>query len=148
MIAARHSGCRWSSRPADTQRKLEGGMRGRTPHDPRALVARFGWRRRAWPTLVLAAAALALGLSLLLDRSYGFWNDVGAVAMIVLFAVFLVGWARPAWRRAVAVAIEEPGITLGGMGIVQGRQRHIPWSQVAGVRVYVLSWGAAGTDAT
>jgi lipopolysaccharide export LptBFGC system permease protein LptF len=66
-------------------------MRGRTPHDSRALVARFGWRRRAWPTLVLAVALLALGLSLLLDRSYSFWNDAGTLAMTVLFAVFLVG---------------------------------------------------------
>jgi len=106
-------------------------MPSRTPDDPRALVARFGWRRRAWPSLVLAAAALALGLSLLQDRSYSFWDDAGAVAMIVLFAVFLVSWARPAWRRDVAVAIEEPGITLGGIGILPGRQRRIPWSQVA-----------------
>ena len=121
-------------------------MRRRTPHDPRALVARFGWRQRAWPSLVLAAAALALGLSLLLDRSYSFWNDAGTLAMTVLFAVFLVGWARPAWRRDVAVAIEKPGITVGGMGIVHGRQRHIPWSQVAGVRVYVLSWEATGSS--
>jgi hypothetical protein len=125
---------------------LEGGMGGRTPDDPRALVARFGWRRRARPSLVLAAAALGLGLSLLLDRSYSFWNDAGALAMTVLFAVFLVGWARPAWRRDVAVAIEEPGITVGGLGIVHGRQRHIPWSQVAGVRVYVLSWEDTGSS--
>jgi hypothetical protein len=48
------------------------------------------------------------------DRPYSFWSDVGALAMIVLFAVVLVGWAGPAWRRDVAVAIEEPGITLGG----------------------------------
>ena len=50
---------------------MEGGMRGRTPYDPRALVVRFGWRRRAWPALVLAAAALGLVLSLLLDRPRG-----------------------------------------------------------------------------
>jgi hypothetical protein len=121
-------------------------MRGRTPGDPRALVARYGWRRRAWPSLVLAAAALFLSLSLLLDRSYSLWNDMGAAAMSVLFVVFLAGWAGPAWRRDVAIAIEEAGITVGGKGIVNSRQRHIPWSQVTGVRVYELSWSATGTD--
>jgi hypothetical protein len=103
-------------------------MRRRTPDDPQALVVRFGWRRRAWPTLVLAAAALALGLSLLLDRSYSFWNDAGALGLIVLFTVLLAAWAGQA-RPGVGPPITRPGWSgwwpLAGLGreAAAGRER-------------------------
>jgi hypothetical protein len=56
-----------------------------------------------------------------------------------------LGWAgvAPRCRGRHRGAGHHPG---RGMGIVHGKQRHIPWSQVAGVCVYVLSWEATGSS--
>ena len=104
-----------------------------------AYVARYGWHKR-----VKGSVALVLGVvmvvAFVVSGRFSFWVDVGELGMLALFAVCLARTAGPALRRDVAVAIDAPGIVLGGLGVWGAGQELIPWSQVARVRLYEYTW--------
>jgi hypothetical protein len=107
--------------------------------DGQAYVARYGWHGR-----VKGSAALVLGevlvVAFLASNRFSFWIDVGELGVLALFAVCLARTAGPALRRDVAVAIDAPGIVLGGLGFWGVGQELIPWSQVTRVRLYEYHW--------
>jgi hypothetical protein len=106
-------------------------------------VARYRWHKRVKDSVVLGSGVV-LVVAFVVSSRFSFWVDVGELGMLALLAVCLARTAGPALHRDVAVAIDVPGIVLGGLGFWAAGQELIPWSQVARVRLYEYHW----TDTT
>ena len=122
-------------------------MNGYHAPDGQAYVARYGWHKRVKGSLALALGVLLVAAFVVSGR-FSFWVDVGELGMLALFAVCLARTAGPALRRDVAVAIDAPGIVLGGLGAWSAGQELIPWSQVARVRLYEYTWIDSSAETT
>ena len=110
-----------------------------------AYVARYGWSKRIKGSVALALGAVLVAVFIVADR-FSSWNDLAELAVLGLFAVCLARTAGPPLRRDVAVAIDAPGIVLGGLGFWSARRELIPWPQITGVRLYEYTWSDTGSE--
>lgn len=74
-----------------------------------------------------------------LTRSIGFGVVAVVLALLMLLFVFVaLRTLVRALRRSVVVKVERGGITLGSVGFVD-RALFMPWSTVAGLRIYTTT---------